>query len=167
MSTVAASPLPRCRLERPPVVRTLEFIAFRFPPGGAFSVGWPIEPGGVRLAEDDRPVLLHFAPGRWLLPEPGADINALVAAAVEAGAGTVVDVSGRWQPLELTGPGAHRLLAGAVDTAAVLGGRGCAALTIFDCPVVLARRADGFALWVQASYAHDLVAAIERHQAPG
>lgn len=155
------------RLERRPAARTLEFVAFTFPPGGALSVGWPIEPGGVRRAVDDRLALLHFAPARWLLPDPAADITALAAAAVAAGAGTVVDVSGKWQAMELTGPGATRMLASAVDPVAVLDGRGCAALTLFDCPVVLAHHAEGFALWVRASYAQDFSAAVERQRIPG
>lgn len=167
MSAVPANAVAGVRLERLPAVRTLEFAAFAFPPDGAFRAAWPVEPGAVSLGPDDRPTLLHFAPARWLLPDPGEELLALVAAAVEAGAGTVVDVSGKWQPMLMTGSAAARVLASAVDVQAVLAGRGCAALTLFDCPLVLARAGGGFALWVRASYATDFAAAVERHRPSG
>ncbi len=167
MSAVAADALAGVRLERGAAVRTLEFVAFAFPPDGALRAAWPVEPGAVSLGPDDRPTLLHFAPARWLLPDPDEALTALVAAAVDAGAGTLVDVSGKWQAMQLTGPGAARVLASAVDLDAVLAGRGCAALVLFDCPLVLARVTGGFALWVRASYACDFTAAVERHRPSG
>jgi heterotetrameric sarcosine oxidase gamma subunit len=149
------------RIEIPPPEPMLEFAAFGFPLGGAFVVGWPAAPGAVRHDEAGRPVLLHFAPARWLAPAPHPDITALIGAATEAGAGTVVDVDGKWQAVELLGPGAARLLASTVDVGMALEGRECAAVTLFDCPAVLARLADGFAIWVRSSYAADFVAAVE------
>lgn len=138
---------------------TLEFAAFGFPLGGAFVVGWPAAPGAVRHDEHGRPVLLHFAPARWLVPAPHPDIAALLDAAAEAGAGVIVDVDGKWQAMELTGAGAARLLACTIDVEAVLEGRECAAVTLFDCPAILARARGGFAIWVRSSYAADFVAA--------
>ena len=167
MSAMPLNAASGVRLDRLPAVPTLEFVAFAFPPDGAFRAAWPVEPGAVSLGPDDRPTLLHFAPARWLLPDPGGQLMALVAAAVDAGAGTVVDVSGKWQAMQLTGSGAARVLASAVDVRAVLAGRGCAALTLFDCPLVLAGAAGGFALWVRASYADDFAAAVERHRPSG
>jgi heterotetrameric sarcosine oxidase gamma subunit len=151
-----------CRLEQRPRAPMLEFVAFGFPLGGAFVVGWPAAPGAVRHDEAGRPVLLHFAPARWLAPAPHPDIAALIEAATHAEAGAVVDVDGKWQALELLGPGAARLLAATIDVAAVLDGRECAAATLFDCPAVLARVPGGFAIWVRASYAADFTAAVER-----
>ena len=152
----------RCRLEQPPCERMFEFAAFAFPLGGAFVAGWPTAPGAVRHDVAGRPVLLHFAPARWLAPAPQADVTALLEMAIRAGAGAVVDVAGKWQVLELLGPGATRLLASTVDVEAVLERRECAAVTLFDCPAVLARLPDGFVVWVKASYAADFVAAVER-----
>jgi heterotetrameric sarcosine oxidase gamma subunit len=140
----------------------LEFVAFGFPLGGAFVVGWPAAPGAVRHDEQGRPVLLHFAPARWLVPAPHPDIAALIEAATQAGAGAIVAVDGKWRAMELTGPGAARLLASTVDVEAVLDGRECAAVTLFDCPALLARVPGGFAVWVRASYAADFAAAVER-----
>ncbi|MBS0393096.1 MAG: hypothetical protein JSR54_00650 [Proteobacteria bacterium] len=142
--------------------RTLEFAAFGFPLGGAFVVGWPAAPGAVRYEADDQPALLHFAPARWLVPQPHPDIEALLQAAVDAGAGIVVDVEGKWQPLLLRGPGAKRVLATAVDIESALHERACAALTLFDCPSIVAACAGGYSLWVRASYAADFIAAVER-----
>ncbi len=160
MSPAAAC--PAFTLEPQVAGRMLEFAAFGFPLGGAFVVGWPAAPGAVRYEADDQPALLHFAPARWLVPQPHPDIEALLDAAVDAGAGVVIDVDGKWQPLLLRGPGARRVLATAVDIDAALRERACAALTLFDCPCIVATRADGYALWVHASYATDFIAAIER-----
>lgn len=151
-----------CRLEQRPPEPMLEFVAFGFPLGGAFVVGWPAAPGAVRHDEAGRPVLLHFAPARWLAPAPHPDIAALIEAATQADAGAIVDVDGKWRAMELLGPGAARLLACTVDVAAVLDGRECAAVTLFDCPALLARVPDGFAVWVRASYAVDFTSAVER-----
>jgi hypothetical protein len=53
----------------------------------------------------------------------------------------------------LTGPGAARVLSSAINLTRVLANRDCAALHLFDCPAVLARCADAFDLWFEASYA--------------
>jgi heterotetrameric sarcosine oxidase gamma subunit len=140
------------RLAARPPARTVEFTAFGFPLGGAFVVGWPAAPGAVRHDSDGRPVLLHFAPARWLVPAPHADIQAVVDAAVQAEAGVIVDVDGKWVELELTGPAATRVLAATLDVDATLEGRECAAVTLFECPAILARGAQGFAIWLQRSY---------------
>jgi heterotetrameric sarcosine oxidase gamma subunit len=154
------SSLSDCRLEPQPSESVLEFAAFGFPLGGAFVVGWPAPPGAVRRDGDGRPVLLHFAPARWLVPAPHPDIAALLEAATAAGAGSVIDVEGKWTAFRLVGPGAGRLLASSVDVEPLLAARDCAAVTVFDCPGVLARVPDGFAIWVRASYAADFVTAV-------
>jgi hypothetical protein len=140
----------------------LEFVAFGFPPGGAFVVGWPAAPGAVRHDEHGHPVLLHVAPARWLAPAPHPDVTALIDAAVDADAGARIDVEGKWQPFELAGPGAARLLASAFDVDQALEGRECASVMLFDCPAVVARVPAGFAIWVRASYAADVVAMMAR-----
>lgn len=145
-----------------PAERVLEFVAYSFPPGGALVVGWPAAPGAVRHDSLGRPGLLHFAPARWLAPGPCPEIAAIIAAAEQSGTGTLVDVSGKWREFALTGADAGRLLAGALNVEMVLEGRECAAVTMFDCPCVLARVADGYAIWVRSSFAADFIAAIAR-----
>jgi heterotetrameric sarcosine oxidase gamma subunit len=150
-----------------PVGRVLEFSAFVFPPGGAFVVGWPSSPGEARHDAEGHPVLLHFAPARWLAPSPGVEIAALVESAERASAGTVADVTGKWREYRLSGPDAARALACSIDSAAVLDGRECAAVTLFDCPCVLARTTDGYVIWVRASFAADFAAAFGRVRVAG
>jgi heterotetrameric sarcosine oxidase gamma subunit len=144
----------------------LEFVAFLFPPEGAFVVGWPAAPGAVRHDPAGRPVLLHFAPARWLVPAPSADVSALVEAAVESKSGTVVDATGKWHEFRLSGPDAARALGLSIDSESVLDGRECASVVIFDCPCVLARLGRGYAIWVRASFAVDFEAAFARLRAP-
>jgi sarcosine oxidase gamma subunit len=104
---------------------------------------------------------LHFAPARWLLPDPDAELGAWLSAA-EAGAGTAVEVEGKWAALELNGPDASRLLSSSLDVAAVLDARDCAAVVMFDCPGVLATSSQGYLVYVQSSYAADFKAAVAR-----
>ena len=148
-----------------PIGRVLEFVAFQFPPEGAFVVGWPAAPGAVRHDTLGGPGLLHFAPARWLAPSPCAEIAALVAAAEEA-AGTCVDVTGKWREFALGGPRAGRVLASAVTVEAVLEGRECAAVTMFDCPCILVRVTDGYRIWVRSSFATDFIAAVQSLRLP-
>ena len=77
----------------------------------------------------------------------------MLEAAAATGTGVLIDVTGKWSAFELSGPGAARLLAFTIDIDAVLAGRECAAVTLMDCPAIIARSGDGFRLWVQASYA--------------
>lgn len=140
--------------------RVLEFSAFVFPPEGAFVVGWPASPGEARHDAAGHPVLLHFAPARWLAPSPGAEITALVQSAEQASAGSLVDVTGKWREFRLSGPDVLRVLGCSIDAAAVLEGRECAAVTLFDCPAIVARGMDGFETWLQASYVVDFLATI-------
>ncbi len=160
MSTRPPAADAKCRLEPRAPEPMLEFVAYGFPLSGAFVVGWPVAPGAVRHDADGRPVLLHFAPARWLAPAPHPDIEALIAAAIAADAGVAVDVDGKWTAFELTGPAAGRVLATTVDVDAVLAGRECAAVTLFDCPAIVARVPNGYAIWVGASYAAHFEAAV-------
>jgi heterotetrameric sarcosine oxidase gamma subunit len=154
-----------CTIERQHQDRVLEFVAFRWPLSGFGAADWPTEPGGVLRDAAHRPLLLHFSPGRWLAPAPTPVTESLFDATARAGSGRSVDVSGKWQPVLVAGPGAARLLACALDIAAVLERRDCAAAVLFDCPAVVARSAGGFELWVQASYAVDFLATAGRFAA--
>jgi sarcosine oxidase gamma subunit len=153
----------RCALTALPDARMVEFAAFAstLPSALAALGAGALAPGSVRRAADGRPAVLHFAPARWLLPDPDAELGAWLSAA-EAGAGTAVEVEGKWAALELNGPDASRLLSSSLDVAAVLDSRDCAAVVMFDCPGVLATSLQGYLVYVQSSYAADFKAAVAR-----
>jgi hypothetical protein len=117
------------------------------------TINLPASPGAVRRDAFGRATLLHFAPGRFLAPAPMSDMDRHLDALQAAGVGALFDVDGKWQAFALTGPGAEQLLANSINLGQVLGNRDCAALYLFDCPAVLARRADAFDVWVESSYA--------------
>jgi len=138
----------------------LEFAAFA---GAAARLqGWPLAPGGVRRDAQGRPEMLHFAPARWLLPEPDASSCAAAAAAAAAGTGAAVDVESKWTVMTLEGADSRRLLSASLDVAAVLESRDCAAVVLFDCPAVLTASGDGYWIFLKASYAADFEAAVLR-----
>jgi heterotetrameric sarcosine oxidase gamma subunit len=142
-----------CRIEGPTRQRVLEFKTFEFPLVDAAMMDLPASPGSVRRDASSRAMLLHFAPGRFLVPAPTPDIVRGLDALQVAGVGAVFDVDGKWQAFALTGPRAERVLSSAINLTEALGGRECAALQLYDCPAVLARRANAFEVWVEASYA--------------
>jgi sarcosine oxidase gamma subunit len=141
------------RIEGPTPQRMLEFTTFKFPLVGTATIDLPASPGAVQRDGSGQPTLLHFAPGRFLAPMPTPDLVRHLDALQSAGVGALFDVDGRWQAFALTGPGAERLLSSTINVTEVLADRECAALHLFDCPAALARRADAFDLWVEASYA--------------
>jgi sarcosine oxidase gamma subunit len=154
-----------CLIERVPSQRTWEYTALAHPEPARSDTRWPIAPGAVRYDALQRPILLHPAPARWLAPDPSVEIRSLLEDAVRAASGTVAEVTGKWDALLISGTGASRLLACAISIDTVLAGRDCAAVTLFDCPAVIARRHDSFALWVQSSYTTDFLATAERLRA--
>jgi sarcosine oxidase gamma subunit len=121
-------------------------------PGG----DWQGAPGRV-LHGPGGALALNFAPARWLLLAPG---DHWTAPAISAGA-LLFDTSGKSRLLQL--PASHSALRAAVDVELVLEGRECAAVVLFDTPVVIARNGvDTLLLCVPASYADSFVASIER-----
>ncbi len=140
----------------------VEFVLFDLFGDARGAVAVALLPGGVRRGANGDPAILHFAPGRYLLPDPAPELDAWVAAAAARGTGTAIEVEGKWTALELSGPDAARLLSSSLDAAAVLESRECAAVVLFDCPAVLAVAATGYLVYVKASYAADFSAAIER-----
>ena len=163
MSVASGAEGFRCVLTAQSAARMVEFAAFGLiTPGTLAALGsGAMAPGSVRRGADGRPATLHFAPARWLLPDPDAELGAWLSAA-EAGAGTAVEVEGKWAALELNGPDASRLLSSSLDVAAVLDSRDCAAVVMFDCPGVLATSSQGYLVYVQSSYAADFKAAVAR-----
>lgn len=162
MSRGDAAPEARCRIEGPGEGHGLEFKTFLFPLVGTATADLPAPPGAAWRDAAGRATLLHFAPGRFLAPAPGDPLTRHLAALEATGVGALFDVSGKWRALTVEGEGAARLIAAGLDADAVLAHRDCAAVTVFDCPAVLARTAAGFELWVHASYATDLRGSLER-----
>jgi sarcosine oxidase gamma subunit len=146
-----------CCIARLPESRVLEVVCYV---ASTRPAGWPTAPGAVLRDPAGLPGLLHFAPGRWLVPSSALDPNTLLAAA--AGCCATVDVTGKWQAFVVTGDGASRLLASTLAVDAALEARDCAAVTLFDCPAILARAGDGYLVWVQSSYAADFLATAQR-----
>lgn len=165
MSAAAGTAELRCTLEGLPAARMVEFVLFD-PFEGARGADTLPPPGGATRRANGHPAILHFAPGRYLLPDPSAELDAWMAAAVARGAGAAVEVEGKWAALELSGPDSARLLSSSLDVAAVLESRDCAAVVLFDCPAVLTATATGcYLVYVKASYVADFSAAIERLRA--
>jgi hypothetical protein len=154
-----------CTIEHRLQQRVLEFAAYRWPEPGEVKPGWPSAAGALARDVDDGASLLHFAPGRVLAPDPSASTEALLDERASQGLGTRIDVTGKWEQFSVRGPGAARLLACAFSLDAVLGQRDCAAVTIFDCPAIVAKCREGFDLWVLASYAGDFLATAENFRA--
>jgi sarcosine oxidase gamma subunit len=152
--------LPSCQIDRLPAQPVLEFVAFAS--ASSASGLLPVGPGAARFDASRRPVLLHFAPERWLAPNPDLDTRASLARAAGEGLGVLIDVSGKWDEVRIHGQGAGRLLACDLAIEEVLKDRDCAAVTLFDCPATVARAPDGFVVWVQSSYTSDFMACAER-----
>ena len=165
MSTAAPVVGIECRIAGPILVEASEFKTFLFPLVGTSTTDLPAPPGAVQRDAAGRATLLHFAPGRFLAPAPASDMVRHLEALAAAGVGALFDVSGKWRAIDLAGAGATRLLVSGIDVDAVLAHRECAALQLFDCPVVLARAAGGFGIWAQGSYATDFLGSLERIRA--
>jgi hypothetical protein len=140
-----------CRLDGFALQRVLEFQTFNFPLIDIAARDLPASPGSVQRDASGRATLLHFAPGRMLAPTPASEVllDRLQAARV----GSLFEVDGKWQAFTMSGPGAERVLSSTINLTQVLGQRDCAALHLFDCPAIIARRPGAFDVWVEASYA--------------
>jgi heterotetrameric sarcosine oxidase gamma subunit len=159
---VAFMPGRELRATSRALAHVIEFKAYTYPIAAPWAALFPIAPGAVVRNGMGQCELLHFAPGRWLAPEPSAQLQSRLAAAAAAGAGVQIGVDGKWHALTIAGPGAEQALARTVALEAILAGRECAALTLFDCPSIIARSPATFDVWVQASYAADLMTSLER-----
>jgi heterotetrameric sarcosine oxidase gamma subunit len=143
------------------LAHVVEFKAYTYPIAGAWAAPFPTAPGAVTRDGMGRCELLHIAPGHWFVPEPSPQVAARVDAAASAGAGVRIGVDGKWQAVRFAGPGAQRVLARTVALDTILAGRDCAALTLFDCPSIIARSDAAFDIWVQTIYAEDFMACLE------
>jgi heterotetrameric sarcosine oxidase gamma subunit len=109
-------------------------------------------PGSVRRYADGA-ALLHMGPGRWLLVGHAQEREAALVVTAEASGGSLLDVSGKWLRLSVTGAEAERHLARFLNVTQVLHERDCAPVTILDCPTLLVRGERGFELWTTRSWA--------------
>ena len=105
-------------------------------------------------------IALAIAPARWLVVAPQEAWLAERAQAARAGRGALIDVSGRWVPVEIA-PDSPALSA-AAPLELYLRDRDVAALWMFDCPVLIVRCNGEIRLLVEASYAHSLRAMLAR-----
>ena len=137
-------------------VRDIEFVAYAELSAAA---GLPMAPGAVSVV-GATPTLLHVAPDRWFAPAASAQTRADLALLTDRG--SVIEVEGKWQRVDLQGPGATGVLSETIDIVAVLSGRDCAAVTLFDCPSWVARVAGGYIVWTRASHRLHLQAEFAR-----
>ena len=99
-------------------------------------------------------IALAIAPSRWLLVAPPVAWLAKRAQEQQAGHGALIDVSGRWEPVDIS-QNLHALR-GAAPLELVLRDRKVASLWIYDCPVLIVRCNGEIRVLVEASYAHSL-----------
>jgi len=131
--------------------RCFELTAFRLHDLPDMDEYLPVEPGAVR-GDDEGRKHLHFSPGRWLTLCAAASAARRILPATLA----VVDVSGKWHLLRLTGADAENVLRFQLAVDGIFAGRACAAVTVFDCPAVIERHSAGFDVWTHASYSEHL-----------
>jgi sarcosine oxidase gamma subunit len=115
-----------------------------------------MNPGHAVIENDSR--AMHFAPHYLLAINHNGAKPALTATA-EA---IAIDVTGKWRGYRLNGSRAGDVLAAGTHADLMLAGRECAALSLFDCPVVLLRTEDANEVWVHASYAESLCHALNK-----
>ena len=112
---------------------------------------------GTVLREPAARLGLHYAPRRWLFIEP--DEGYLSSISIEA---HLFEVSGKWCQFRLEGIDARRALSAGCDPDTILADRGCARLSLFDCPTIVVQLDGTITLCVEASYAASLQAAIDK-----
>ena len=146
-------------LSAQPLAACYEFVGYPGRDVGAAAIGaWPAKPGQVLRDAAARPVLLHFAPDRWLVPAPATILLQELCSLERAGRGILIDVEGKWQEVRIAPERAHQILSRGIDVETVLAGRECAAVMLFDCPAILARSDTAINLWVAASYLQSFLA---------
>lgn len=149
------------RMDTRAAARDLEFVAYTT---ADLPASLPRRPGEVQYLEGE-PVLLYVAPGRWFAPAAAEAVRTRLAGLGESG--TTVDLEGYWARIDVTGPRATAVLSATIDVLAVLDGRDCAAVTLFDCPARVVRLGNGYAVWTRASHGAHLGAELARVGADG
>jgi hypothetical protein len=70
----------------------------------------------------------------------------------------VTDVTGKWQEMRISA----ELLSNTVDAEQLLADRSSARTVLFDCPAILHKVAEGYAVWIERSYAHAFDTAVQQ-----
>jgi sarcosine oxidase gamma subunit len=146
-------------LSAQPLAACYEFVGYPGRDVGAAAIGaWPAKPGQVLRDAAARPVLLHFAPDRWLVPAPPPILLQELSSLERAGRGCLIDIEGKWQEVRIASEHAHYILSRGIDVETVLAARECAAVMLFDCPAILARSDGALNLWIAASFLQSFLA---------
>jgi sarcosine oxidase gamma subunit len=143
-----------------PTVPVYELVTFHPSFQDGLPSDWPKGPGEARRRADGSGEILRIAVDRWLIlnPEP-----ALVATgAAHSHLCALTDVTAKWREFRLTGTKARRLLANSLDVEELLAERDCARTALFDCPALLCTLHAGFSVWIERSYEHAFVVAVEQ-----
>jgi hypothetical protein len=107
----------------------------------------------TQLPAHTQGTLMQVAADRWLvLRQPPLSLSGADFA--------ITDVTGKWR--EITPAAASKVLANTVDVDELLAGRDCARTALFDCPAILQRRDDGYAVWIERSYEHAFNVAVQQ-----
>jgi sarcosine oxidase gamma subunit len=99
----------------------------------------------------------HYAPHRWLFIDPHEGYLSPSLAQAH-----VFDVSGKWCQFRIEGSGARRALSSGFDLDITVADRGCARLSLFDCPTIVAQLDGHFTVCVEASYAASFQTAMQK-----
>jgi hypothetical protein len=99
---------------------------------------------------------MHHAPNRWLLPNLQPPLRDLLLTAETRQCGVLTQVSGKWQCIRLLPPKTtHKLrhpLGAGMPVELILEQRQCAAIVLFDCPVIVESDDGLLSVWVESSY---------------
>jgi len=107
----------------------------------------------TQLPADTQGVIMQIAADRWLvLRRPPLSLS-------EADF-YITDVTGKWREIPIAAP--SKVLANTVDIEEILAGCDCAKTALFDCPAILQRLNDGYAVWIERSYEHAFNAAVQQ-----
>ena len=108
---------------------------------------------------------LHYAPGRWLIPNAEPSTLADLERAAAVGEGALTEVSGKWLRIVIAGAALADSrewpLAAGFAREHLLKDRDCAALWLFDCPVVVSMAGPDLDIWLEASYEASFLSMLE------
>ena len=107
----------------------------------------------AQLPADTQGMIMQIAADRWLvLRRPPLSLS-------EADF-YITDVTGKWREIPIAAP--SKVLANTVDIEEILAGCDCAKTALFDCPAILQRLNDGYAVWIERSYEHAFNVAVQQ-----
>lgn len=112
---------------------------------------FPIMPG--ETASHDECLTCHYAPNRWLSISTNEAAHRSVDKLFTNSQMNVTDITGFWTEFELNQASDLELLNAAAPIDLYLAGRNCGAMTLFDCPCILANINEQLSLFVKTSYA--------------